>query len=52
MAVTLKDLSRETGINLCSVSQVLNNHPRAQSLRPEEFSSLAEKVRAIRGVVA
>lgn len=35
MAVTLKDLSRETGINLCSVSQVLNNHPRAQSLRPE-----------------
>lgn len=35
MAVTLKDISRETGINLCSVSQVLNDHPRAQSLRPE-----------------
>ena len=35
MAVTLKDLSRETGINLCSVSQVLNDHPRAQTLRQE-----------------
>ncbi len=42
MAVTLKDISRETGINLCSVSQVLNDHPRAQSLRPETRQRILE----------
>ena len=42
MAVTLKDISRETGINLCSVSQVLNDHPRAQSLRPETRKLILE----------
>ena len=42
MAVTLKDISRETGINLCSVSQVLNDHPRAQSLRPETRQLILE----------
>lgn len=42
MAVTLKDISRETGINLCSVSQVLNDHPRAQSLRPETRKRILE----------
>lgn len=35
MAVSLKDISEKTGINICSVSQVLNGHPKAQSLRPE-----------------
>ena len=35
MAVSLKDISKATGINTCSVSQVLNNHPKAMSLRPE-----------------
>lgn len=42
MAATLKDISRETGINLCSVSQVLNDHPRAKALRPET----REKIRS------
>ncbi len=35
MAVSLKDISQKTGINICSVSQVLNGHPKAQSLRTE-----------------
>lgn len=35
MAVSLRDISERTGVNICSVSQVLNDHPRAQSLRPE-----------------
>lgn len=35
MAVSLKDISKATGINTCSVSQVLNNHSKAMSLRPE-----------------
>ena len=42
MAVTLKDISRETGINLCSVSQVLNGHPRANSLRQETRQRILE----------
>ena len=32
MAVTLKDISRACGINVCSVSQVLSGHPRAGEL--------------------
>lgn len=32
MAVTLKDISKATGINICSVSQVLNNKPKAAEL--------------------
>ncbi len=35
MAVSLKDISRVTNINTCSISQVLNNHPKAMTLRPE-----------------
>ncbi len=35
MAVTLKDISAQTGINTCSVSHVLNNHPRAMELKAE-----------------
>lgn len=35
MAASLKDISKLTGINICSISQVLNNHPKAMSLRPE-----------------
>jgi LacI family transcriptional regulator len=35
MAVSLRDISVRTGVNICSISQVLNDHPRAQSLRPE-----------------
>ena len=42
MAVTLKDISRETGINLCSISQVLNGHPRANSLRQETRQRILE----------
>ena len=35
MAVSLKDISLKTHINICSVSQVLNNHPKALRLREE-----------------
>ena len=35
MAVSLKDISEKTHINICSVSQVLNHHPRAMKLREE-----------------
>ena len=35
MAVTLKNIAEEAGINVGSVSQVLNNHPKAQELRAE-----------------
>lgn len=35
MAVTLKDIAKEAGINVGSVSQVLNNHPKAEELRAE-----------------
>lgn len=35
MAVKLKDIAEKTGINMGSVSQVLNNHPKAMELRPE-----------------
>ncbi len=35
MAVTLKDIAKEASVNVGSVSQVLNNHPKAQELRVE-----------------
>ena len=35
MAVKLKDVAEKAGINVGSVSQVLNNHPKARELRPE-----------------
>jgi LacI family transcriptional regulator len=35
MAVTLKDISNEAGINTGSVSHVLNNHPKAMELKAE-----------------
>lgn len=35
MTASLRDISGRTGVNICSISQVLNGHPRAQSLRPE-----------------
>jgi LacI family transcriptional regulator len=35
MAVTLKDISDEAGINTGSVSHVLNNHPKAMELKAE-----------------
>lgn len=35
MAVSLKDISEKTNVSVCTVSQVLNNHPKAEKLRPE-----------------
>ena len=35
MAVSLKDISEHLDLSICVVSQVLNNHPRSRSLRPE-----------------
>jgi DNA-binding LacI/PurR family transcriptional regulator len=42
MAVTLKDIAKESGINVGSVSQVLNNHPKALELRPETRERIIE----------
>jgi LacI family transcriptional regulator len=35
MAVTLKDISKLTGINAGTISHVLNNHPKAQAVRED-----------------
>ena len=45
MATTLKDISKATGINLCTVSQVLNNHPKVQNLKPEIKNRILQTAR-------
>ena len=47
MAVSLKDISAKVHVNTCSVSQVLNNHPRAQSLRPETREKILAAAREL-----
>lgn len=47
MAATLKDISRETGINLCTVSQVLSNHPKAQHVRPEHRKKILDAAKRL-----
>lgn len=47
MPVSLKDISEKVGINICSVSQVLNNHPRAKSLRPETREKILAAAREL-----
>ena len=47
MAATLKDISRETGINLCTVSQVLSGHPKAQNVRPENRRKILEAAKRL-----
>ncbi len=48
MAATLKDISRETGINLCTVSQVLSNHPKAHRVRPEHRQKILETAKRLK----
>ncbi len=47
MPVSLKDISQKTGINICSVSQVLNGHPKAQSLRSETRARILAAANAL-----
>ena len=47
MAATLKDISRETGINLCTVSQVLSGHPKARNVRPENRRKILEAAKRL-----
>ena len=47
MPVSLKDISEKVGINICSVSQVLNNHPRAKSLRTETREKILAAAREL-----
>ncbi len=42
MRITLKDISRESGISICSVSQILNNKPKAALLTPETHRKVRE----------
>ncbi len=43
MAITLKDIAAEVGVQVCTVSMVLNNHPKAESFTEETRS----KIRAV-----
>ena len=47
MAVSLKDISERVHINTCSISQVLNNHPRAKTLRPETREKILAAAREL-----
>lgn len=47
MPVLLKDISIATGINICSVSQILNDKPAAQRLRPETRQLVLETARRL-----
>jgi LacI family transcriptional regulator len=44
MAVTLKDVARESGFNLTTVSLVLNNHPNAEKFKSETKARIHETV--------
>ena len=35
MRATLTQIAKRAGVSTAAVSQVLNNHPHAQTLRPE-----------------
>ncbi len=47
MAVSLRDISDMTSVNICSVSQVLNGHPRAQSLRAETREKILSAAKSL-----
>ena len=47
MAATLKDISRATGINICTVSQVLNSHPKAERVRPDYREKILEAAKRL-----
>ena len=47
MAVTLKDIAIETGVNIGSISNVLNDHPKAMKLRVETREKILKAADAL-----
>lgn len=47
MAATLKDISERTGINMGTISHVLNDRPKAKVLRPETRERILEVAREL-----
>ncbi len=47
MAVSLKNIAEHLNVSTCIVSQVLNNHPRALSLRPETREKIIAAAREL-----
>ena len=47
MAVTLKDIAVETGINIGSISNVLNSHPKAMKLKEETREKIRRAAKAM-----
>ena len=47
MAVSLKNIAERVNVSICSVSQVLNDHPRAQALRPETRKKILDAAREL-----
>ena len=47
MAVSLKNIAEHLNVSTCIVSQVLNNHPRALSLRPETREKILAAAREL-----
>lgn len=45
MRVTLHDIAREAGVSVGAVSQVLNNHPNAKTLREETRRKIMDTVK-------
>lgn len=45
MRITLSKIAKKTGISVSAISQVLNNHPNAQTLRPETRERILQTVR-------
>jgi LacI family transcriptional regulator len=47
MKITIRDIAKHAGVNVCSTSQVLNNHPKAQTLRPETRQKVLDAAKAL-----
>jgi LacI family transcriptional regulator len=47
MRVTLRKVAKETGYSVAAISQVLNDHPNAQTLRSETRKKILEAVQAL-----
>lgn len=45
MRITLSRISKETGISIAAISQVLNNHPNSKFLKPETRDRILKAVR-------
>lgn len=45
MRITLSKIAKKTGVSVSAISQVLNNHPNAQTLRPETRERILQTVR-------